>query len=52
LQDYALIEEGRILEKDGKKEAAAAKYKELAEKFPGSPFLEEAKAKLGEKKEG
>ena len=52
LQDYALIEEGRILEKDGKKEEAAVKYKELAEKFPGSPFLEEAKTKLGEKKEG
>ena len=52
LQDYALIEAGRILEKDGKKEEAAAKYKELAEKFPGSPYLEEAKTKLGEKKEG
>ena len=52
LQDYALIEAGRILEKDGKKEEAAAKYKELTEKFPESPFLEEAKAKLGEKKEG
>jgi len=52
LQDYALIEAGRILEKDGKKEEAAAKYKELTEKFPGSPFLEEAKARLGEKKEG
>jgi len=52
LQDYALIEAGRILEKDGKKEEAAVKYKELAEKFPGSPFLEEAKTKLGEKKEG
>ena len=52
LQDYALVEAGRILEKDGKKEEAAAKYKELTEKFPGSPFLEEAKARLGEKKEG
>jgi len=52
LQDYALVEAGRILEKDGKKEEAAAKYKELTEKFPGSPFLEEAKTKLGEKKEG
>jgi predicted negative regulator of RcsB-dependent stress response len=51
-QDYALIEAGRILEKDGKKAEATAKYKELAEKFPGSPFVEEAKAKLGEKKEG
>ena len=52
LQDYALVEAGRILEKDGKKEEAAAKYKELTEKFPGSPFVEEAKTKLGEKKEG
>lgn len=52
LQDYALVEAGRILEKDGKKEEAAAKYKELAEKFPGSPFVVEAKTKLGEKKEG
>ena len=52
LQDYALVEAGRILEKDGKKEEAAAKYRELAEKFPGSPFVEEAKTKLGEKKEG
>lgn len=51
-QDYALIESGRILEKDGKKEEAAAKYKELTLKFPGSPFAEEAKIKLGEKKEG
>lgn len=51
-QDYALIESGRILEKDGKKEEAAAKFKELTLKFPGSPFAEEAKTKLGEKKEG
>lgn len=51
-QDYALIETGRILEKDGKKEEAAAKYKELTLKFPGSPFAEEAKSKLAEKKEG
>ena len=51
-QDYALIESGRILEKDGKKEEAAAKYKELTLKFPGSPFVEEAKTKLGEKTEG
>lgn len=51
-QDYALIEAGRILEKEGKKAEATAKFKELAEKFPGSPFAEEAKAKIGEKKEG
>ena len=51
-QDYALIEAGRILEKEGKTAEATAKFKELTEKFPGSPFIEEAKAKLGEKKEG
>ena len=50
-QDYALIETARILEKEGKKDEAAAKYKELSEKFPASPFAEEAKAKLTEKKE-
>lgn len=49
-QDYALIEAGRILENNGKKDEATSKYKELAEKFPTSPFAEEAKAKLGEKK--
>ncbi|MDH4231098.1 MAG: tetratricopeptide repeat protein [Nitrospirota bacterium] len=51
-QDYALIESGRILEQEGKTSEAAEKFRELAEKFPGSPFAEEAKAKLGEKKEG
>lgn len=50
-KDFALIESGRILEKNGKKEEAMAKYKELTEKFPESPFFEEAKAKLGEKEE-
>ncbi len=51
-KDYALITEGRTLEADGKKDEAAAKYRELAEKFKDSPFVEEAKAKLGgEKKE-
>ncbi len=49
-QDYALIESGRILEKEGKKAEATAKFTELAEKFPGSPFAEEARAKLAEKK--
>ncbi|PKL51728.1 MAG: hypothetical protein CVV37_04970 [Nitrospira bacterium HGW-Nitrospira-1] len=51
-QDYALIEAGRILEKAGKTAEATAKYKEITEKFPGSPFVEEAKARLGVKKEG
>ncbi len=51
-KDFALIETGRILEKEGRKEDAMTKYKELTEKFPESPFSEEAKAKLGIKKEG
>jgi predicted negative regulator of RcsB-dependent stress response len=53
-KDVALVESARILESDGKKEEATAKYKELTEKYKSSPFAEEAKAKLGltEKKEG
>jgi len=51
-QDYALIEAGRILEKNDKKAEATVKYKELIEKFPESPFVEEANTRLGEKKEG
>jgi len=51
-KDFALIESGRILEAAGKKEEAAAKYKELTDKFKDSPFNEEARTKLGEKKEG
>ncbi|MHB8882892.1 MAG: tetratricopeptide repeat protein [Thermodesulfovibrionales bacterium] len=51
-KDVALIESARILEDDGKKEEAAAKYRELTEKFKDSPFFNEATAKLGEKKEG
>ncbi|MBI5639779.1 MAG: tetratricopeptide repeat protein [Nitrospirae bacterium] len=48
--DYALIESARILESEGKKEEASAKYKELTDKFKESPFFDEAKAKLGDKK--
>jgi predicted negative regulator of RcsB-dependent stress response len=53
-KDLALIESARILEGDGKKDEATAKYKELTEKYKSSPFADEAKAKLGvtEKKEG
>ncbi len=50
-KDYALIKSARILEMDGKKEEATAKYKELTEKFPQSPYFEEANIKLGENKE-
>jgi predicted negative regulator of RcsB-dependent stress response len=51
-KDFALIESARLLEKEGKTEEAKKKYKELSERFPNSPFSEEAKAKLSEKKEG
>ncbi len=50
-KDFALLESARILESLGKKEEAIAKYKELAEKFKDSPFVEDAQSKLSEKKE-
>jgi predicted negative regulator of RcsB-dependent stress response len=50
-KDLALVESARILESEGKKEEALAKYKELSEKFKDSPFLAEASAKLAEKAE-
>lgn len=50
-KDIALIEYARLLEKEGKAEEAKKKYKELSERFPNSPFSDEAKAKLKEKKE-
>lgn len=51
-KDYALMESGRILDGMGKKDEAKAKFKELTEKFKDSPFAEEAKARLEQKKEG
>lgn len=51
-KDLALIESAKLLEREGKTEEAMKKYKELSEKFPNSPFINEAKAKLGQKKEG
>jgi predicted negative regulator of RcsB-dependent stress response len=50
-KDFALMEYGKLLEKEGKAEEARKKYEELAKKFPDSPFIEEVKAKLAEKKE-
>ena len=50
-KDYALLESAKILESLGKKEEAIAKYRELAEKFKDSPFVEDAQSKLSEKKE-
>ncbi len=49
-KDLALVESARLLESEGKKDEALAKYKELADKFKDSPFLAEALAKLAEKK--
>ena len=49
--DLALMESARILEIQGKNEEAAGKFKELAEKFPESPFAAEAKSRLGDGKE-
>jgi predicted negative regulator of RcsB-dependent stress response len=51
-KDFALVEYGRLLEKEGKTEEAKKKYDELAKKFPNSPFIDKTKANLGEKKEG
>jgi predicted negative regulator of RcsB-dependent stress response len=51
-KDFALMEYGRLLEKEGKPEEAKKKYEELAKKFPNSPFKDEVKAKLAAKKEG
>lgn len=50
-KDFALMEYGRLLEKAGKLDEANKKYKELTVRFPNSPFSDEAKAKLSEKKE-
>lgn len=45
LKDLALFERGRILEGMQKGDDAAAVYKELAEKFPASPFAAVAQDK-------
>jgi len=52
LKDFALVQRARMLEQDGKKDEAIVKYRELAEKYPQSPYAEEAKTKFGEKKAG
>ncbi len=46
--DMALMESARILEQQGKKEEAKAKYKELVTKYPNSVLAAEAKAKIAE----
>jgi len=52
LKDVVLLQKARLLEQEGKKDEAKALYKELTEKFPSSPYREEAKGKIGEKKAG
>ena len=49
-KDLALIESARILESMGKTAESEKKYEEITKNFPESPFLEEARAKLGGKK--
>lgn len=49
-KDLALVESARLLDKMGKKDDSVKKYEELAKNFPNSPFADEAKAKLQEKK--
>jgi len=51
-KDFALLEYGKLLEKEGKSDEAKKKYTELVQKFPNSPFKDEVAAKLSGKKEG
>lgn len=50
-KDLALIESARILEAMDRKEESQKRYKELTRNFPNSPFIEEARARLINKKE-
>lgn len=52
LKDVVLLQKARLLEQEGKKDEATALYKKLTEKYPSSPYSEEAKNKIGEKKAG
>lgn len=49
-KDLSLMESGKILEAMGKAEEAKKKYEELTKNFSGSPFIEEAEARIGKKK--
>lgn len=51
-KDFALMEYGKLLEKEGNTDEAKKKYQELVTKFPNSPFKDEADAKLSGKKGG
>lgn len=44
--DTALVLEARLYEAGGKDEDALSKYRELAERFPVSPWISEAKQKI------
>jgi TolA-binding protein len=44
----ALMESGKVLESQGKKEEAKSMFKDLVTKFPNSPLATEAKAKVEE----
>jgi len=46
LKDLALLESGKLLDKQGKPDEAKKKYEELTKKFPSSPYKDEAAAKL------
>jgi predicted negative regulator of RcsB-dependent stress response len=45
-KDLALLESGKLLEKQGKADEAKKKYEELTKRFPSSPYKDEAAAKL------
>jgi len=48
-KDIALMETGKLLERQGKADEAKKKYEELLKKFPDSPFKDEAAAKIAGK---
>jgi tetratricopeptide (TPR) repeat protein len=50
-KDLALVESARILDSLGRKEEAVEKYRAIAERFPESPFMEEARLRAGIKKD-
>ena len=51
LKDFALMEYAKLLEKEGQLDEAQKKYQEIIKKYPSSPFIEEAKAKISDKPE-
>ncbi len=51
LRDLALVESARILESIGKTEEASKKYEEIIRNFPDSAFADEARSRIGVKKE-